>query len=152
MKVKIKDNTWKWHHNISECYYHIQLTIKYRRKVLTKEVEQTIVETAQGLNERYNIEISHIGFDQDHIHLMTRFLPVYSGGQVIKIIKSKTAKQVFKQHPDIKKVLWGGELWTDGYYIATISARGSKQTIINYIKKQGRKEDVKQLKLFNLAE
>lgn len=108
MKVKVKNNIWKWHHNISECYYHIQLTIKYRRKVLTKEVEQTILDTAKGLNERYNIEISHIGFDKDHIHLMTRFLPVYSGSQVIKIIKSLTARQVFKQHPDIKKALWGG--------------------------------------------
>ena len=49
--------------------------------------------------------------------------------QVIEIIKSVTAKQIFMECPEIKKELWGGEFWTDGYYIATISERGDKKVI-----------------------
>ena len=69
---------------------------------------------------------------------------------MIKIIKSITAKNVFKAVPEIKKELWGGEFWTDGYYIATVSGRGNKVVIENYIKNQGRERDIKQLSLFDI--
>ena len=104
----------------------------------------------QDIKERYAIEISRYGFDQNHLHVMAKFLPTYSGGQVIKVIKSISAKQVFVEVPEIKKELWGGEFWTDGYYIATVSGRGDRKIIENYIINQGRQEDVKQLKLFEL--
>ena|SRR3990167_8060479 len=146
----ITGDIWRWYHNISECYYHIQLTLKYRKSLLNGKIEAIIKEILSGFKDRYAIEISLIGFDKNHVHLMCRFLPKYSGGQVIKIIKSLTAKAVFQQAPEIKKELWGGEFWTDGYYIATISCRGSKKVIENYIKNQGREKDIDQLQLFSL--
>jgi putative transposase len=141
---------WHWYHNLSECYYHIQLTIKYRRAVLTGPVQAVIVSTLKDFKEHYAIEITELGFDQNHIHLLCRFLPKYSGGQVIRLIKSMTAKQVFAVVPAVKKQLWGGEFWTDGYYIATISGHGNKAVIENYIQNQGRAKDIAQLKLFEL--
>ena len=63
------------------------------------------------------------GFDQNHVHILCRFLSKYSGGQVIKIIKSISGKRVFEEAPETKKELWGGEFWTDGYYISTISGK-----------------------------
>jgi len=115
---------------------------------LNKKVEGAIKEGLKGLKERYAIEISTIGFDQNHVHIMCRFLPKYSGGQVIKIIKSITGKRVFENAPEIKEELWGGEFWTDGYYIATISGKGSKEVIEKYIRSQGREKDIEQLRLF----
>ena len=126
------------------------MTVKYRKSLLNKKVEQIILKSFKGFKERYAIEISHVGFDENHIHMLVRFLPKYSGGQVIKIIKSISARHIFQKVPEIKKELWGGEFWTDGYYISTISGRGSRKTIENYIKNQGRKENVKQLKLFEI--
>ena len=146
-----KDNLWYWYHNVSECYYHIQLTIKYRRSLFNQEIENIILNTVKGFKERYAIEISHVGFDKNHVHLLLRFLPKYSGGQVIKLIKSITAQQVFKQVPEVKKELWGGEFWTDGYYIATVSGKGSKAVIEKYIENQGREKiNSGQLSLFEL--
>ena len=141
---------WHWYHNISECYYHVQLTVKYRKALLNKKLEKVIVDTMSEFKERYAIEMNEIGFDQSHIHILCRFLPKYSGGQVIKIVKSITAKHIFRECPEIKKELWGGEFWTDGYYISTISGRGSKKVIENYIRNQGREPDVQQLKMFKL--
>ena len=146
--TNIDSNIWHWYHNVSECYYHIQLTIKYRKALFDEQVQKIIVDSWQGIKDRYAVEISNIGFDQNHVHILTQFLPKYSGGQVIKLLKSISAKAVFQHKPDIKKELWGGEFWTDGYYIATISSKGNKQVIINYIKNQGRANDVEQLKLF----
>ena len=146
----INNQIWHWYHNVSECYYHIQITLKYRKSLLNNGMEKVILDAMKGFKERYAIEINEVGFDRNHIHLLCRFLPKYSGGQVIKIIKSITAKQVFLEIPESKKELWGGEFWTDGYYISTISGKGSKKVIENYIRNQGRESDVQQLKLFKL--
>ena len=148
--VELTDDIWYWYHNISECYYHIQLTIKYRRNLFQSKTESILMETVKGFKERYAIEFQAIGFDRNHVHFLCRFLPKYSGGQVIRLIKSITSREIFKGAPEVKQSLWGGEFWTDGYYIATINGKGDKKVIENYIKKQGRQKDVTQLRLFDL--
>ena len=147
---EIEEEIWSWYHSVSEPYYHIQMTIKYRKSLIDTQVEKIIVETAKGFKERYAIEVSHVGFDKNHVHFLCKFLPKYSGGQVIRLIKSITAKEVFKLVPEMKRELWRGEFWTDGYYFATVSGRGDKAIIEKYIEKQGRQSDVRQLKLFEL--
>ena len=145
-----RDGIWYWYHNVSECYYHIQITVKYRKALLAPEVEKMILMTISGFKERFAIDIHEIGFDQDHIHILCRFLPKYSGGQVVGLIKSQTASQIFKFIPSIKKELRGGEFWTDGYYIGTISGKGSKAVIEKYIRNQGRDKDIDQLRMFKV--
>jgi putative transposase len=104
----------------------------------------------KGFKERYAIEINHVGFDKNHVHLLLRFLPKFSGDQVIRLIKSISGKAIFREFPEIKEELWGGEFWTDGCYIATVNGGGSKKVIENYIKSQGREQNIKQLRLFEL--
>ncbi len=145
----ISTDLWRWYHNVSECHYHIQITVKYRKTIIDTEVEQVILDTLKGFKERFAIAIHEVGFDGNHMHLMCQFLPKYSGGQVIRLIKSLTAKRVLKL-PQVKKALWGGEFWTDGYYIATISARGNRTVIERYIKNQGRNPKDIQLRMFDI--
>ena len=146
----LSEDIWRWYHNVSECHYHIQITVKYRKSLLSEKVQKIILQALKEFKKRYAIEISVIGFDRNPLHILCRFLPVYSGEKVIRVIKSITAKAVFSGAPEIKTELWGGEFWTDGYYIATISGRGSKKVIESYIRNQGREKDVKQLRLFDL--
>lgn len=148
--IEATEGNWYWYHNVSECYYHIQLTVKYRKSLFDPAVTELMQTVMSGFKERYAIDIHAVGFDQNHVHLLLRFLSKYSGGQVVKLIKSITASQIFKFVPSIKKELWGGEFWTDGYYIATISGRGSKVVIEQYIRNQGREKDIPQLRLFDL--
>jgi len=81
---------------------------------------------------------------------LLRFIPTYSGSQVVKVIKSISGRMVFEKAPEVKKELWGGEFWSDGYYLATVSGKGDRKIIENYIINQGRGGDVKQLKLFDI--
>ena len=67
--MKEKGEIWCWYHHVCECYYHIQITVKYRKSLLDKRVEQTILESMKGFKERYAIEIQQVGFDQNHVHL-----------------------------------------------------------------------------------
>ncbi len=146
----IEGDMWYWYHSISEPYYHIQLTIKYRKSLFGSETEKVMLETIKGFKERYAIEISHVGFDKNHVHFLCKFLPKYSGGQIIRLIKSIVAREIFRKIPEVKNELWGGEFWTDGYYFATVSGKGDRQVIEKYIEKQGRADDIKQLRLFEI--
>ena len=137
-ETKLGGDLWRWYHNVSECNYHIQITVKYRKSLLDKEVESKIKEVLSGFKERFAIGIYEIGFDQNHLHILCQFLPKYSGGQVIGLIKKLTAQRVLKL-PQVKRELWGGEFWTDGYYIGTVSKKGNRQTIELYIQNQGKK-------------
>jgi len=147
--TNIENQTWRWYHNVSECNYHIQITVKYRKTLFEKDVEETMLDVMKGFKERFAIDIHEVGFDGNHEHIMCQFLPKYSGGQVIGLIKKLTAGRILKI-PKVKSQLWGGEFWTDGYYIATISNRGDRKTIERYIRNQGRNPKDVQLKLFEL--
>ena len=105
--VKITEDIWYWHHNVSECYYHLQLTIKYRRSVFSVEIETEMIGIMAGFKERYYIDVQTVGYDKNHVHILCRFLPKYSGGQVIRMIKSITARKLFEKFPDLKRQLWG---------------------------------------------
>jgi len=62
---------------------------------------------------------------------------MYSITKLVTIIKSLTAREVFKKCPHVKKQLWGGEFWSDGYFASTVGKHGDEKMIRNYVKKQG---------------
>ena len=75
-----------------------------------------------------------IGADKDHVHFLVQSVPTYSPTKIVSTIKSITARKIFRQIPSIKKELWGGEFWTDGYYINTVSKRGNEDVVRQYVK------------------
>jgi putative transposase len=66
----------------------------------------------------------------------------------VRKFKSITAREIFKTYPDVKKYLWGGEFWPDGYYVATVGERGNWEVVKKYVKNQGDPDDFNQLRLF----
>ncbi len=123
--------------------------MKYRKALLDEDVIEIIKDTAIGIQERYEIEIEAMGMDKDHMHLLCGGHPKMSPGRIVQIFKSITAREIFKRKPIVKKELWGGEFWTDGYYVATAGERADWATIEKYIQRQGRpKEELMQLMLF----
>ena len=112
--------------------------VKYRKALLSDDITQAIKEISKRIAERYELEIEQIGCDNDHIHLLVSFHPKYSVGQFVRLYKSITAKQVFLKFPEVKKDLWGGEFWTDGYYVATVGEKGNWSVVERYVKNQGK--------------
>ena len=91
-----------------------------------------------------------IGADKDHVHFLVQSVPIYSPTKIVRTIKSITAREIFRQIPSIKKELWGGEFWTDEYYINTVSKRGNEDVVRQYVKKQGNEGDYEQLHFVQL--
>jgi putative transposase len=139
-------------HNVTVLIYHLVLPAKYRRVVLDDDVDNVLKEVCLDIEKRYQIKFLEIGTDEDHVHFLVQSVPTYGVSKIVTIIKSLTAREVFKRCPQVKKKLWGGEFWTDGYYASTVGKYGNENTIIDYVKEQGRKyqklyED-RQLSLF----
>ncbi len=134
-------------HNVSLLLYHIVCPAKYRRAVFTPLVDEKLREICEDIALRYEIEFIEIGTDKDHVHFLVQSVPKYSPKKIVQIIKSITARQILRACPEVKKYLWGGEFWTDGYFISTVGQHGNEQTIKQYIKQQGSRVE-EQLNLF----
>lgn len=132
-------------HNISILLYHIVCPTKYRKVIIDDSVEKVLKEVCLDIEARYQIEFLEIGTDEDHVHFFVQSVPTYSPTRIVTIIKSITAKEVFKRVPSVKKQLWGGEFWTDGYYIGTVGQNVTEAVIKEYVKKQGQEQNYKQL-------
>ena len=133
---------------MSLLLYHIVCPAKYRKAVLTPMVDEKLKEICQEISLRYEIEFLEIGTDSDHVHFLVQSVPTYSPTKIVRTIKSITAKEIFRQLPEVKKQMWGGEFWSDGYYISTVGAHGSEEQIQQYVKNQGVLNQTTQLSLF----
>ncbi len=132
-----------------QIHYHIVFPVKYRKALLSEEVVGIIVDTAKGISERYDIEMERIGCDREHIHLLCTAHPKISPGQIVRVFKSITAREIFRRKPEVKQELWGGEFWTDGYYVATVGERGNWRAVEKYVESQGKGVgELRQLSLF----
>ena len=86
-----------------------------------------------------------IGYESDHVHFLVQSIPKYSVSELVMKLKSLTAKELFRLHPEINKQLWGGNFWTSGYYANTVGLYGSKDVIKNYVLNQGKEKKYKKI-------
>lgn len=125
-------------HNVTVLIYHIVLPAKYRRSVFDSKVEAVLKDVCTELEKDYQIRFLEIGTDHNHVHFLIQSVPTYSVTKIVTLIKSITAREIFKQCPEVKKILWGGEFWTDGYFASTVGKHGDENMIGRYVKNQGR--------------
>jgi REP element-mobilizing transposase RayT len=132
-------------HNVSVLLYHIVRPAKYRRAVITEEADKTLKEVCEEISKRYEIGFLEIGAEGGHAHFLVQSVPMYSPTKIVTTVKSIIAGEILAEHPEVKKKLWGGEFWTDGHFISTVSKHGNEYVITNYVKSQGTAEHYTQL-------
>jgi putative transposase len=107
---------------------------KYRKMILKGEVAKRLKMGFEEISERYEFEIDTMEVKDDHVHLFLSAPPRYSPAKIVQIIKSISAKMVFKQFREVKKELWGRELWSDGYFVRSVGDKVTSEVIRRYIK------------------
>jgi REP element-mobilizing transposase RayT len=132
-------------HNVSVLLYHYVCPAKYRRVVFSNSVDESLKDICLEIEKRYSVYFLEIGTDNDHVHFLVQSVPTKSPTQIIKMLKSITAREIFRQHPEVKKKLSGGEFWTDGYYVSTVGKYGNENTISKYVREQGVEKEYKVL-------
>ena len=121
-------------HNVTVLLYHLVFPAKYRKVVFDSIVDQELKTVCLEIEARYQIKFLEIGTDNDHVHFLVQSVPTYSVTKLVTMIKSLTAREVFKRCPQVKKQLWGGEFWSDGFFASTVGKHGDEQMISRYVK------------------
>lgn len=137
--------TIRMSHSASNLVYHFVCPAKYRRNVFDVDVDSEIKEICREIENRYDIRFLEIGTDKNHVHFLIQAIPKLSPSQIIKVVKSITAKEIFKRNPEVKQKLWGGEFWSDGFYVSPVGQHGSEKTIQEYVRNQGIEKEYTQL-------
>lgn len=119
-------------HNVSNLVYHFVCPAKYRRSAFSDNVEDHLKNICLQIEYRYDwIHFIEIGADKNHVHFLVQSTPNHSPSEIIKTIKSITAKQIFEECPEVKKYLWGGKFWTEGYFVSTVGRNTNEDVIRN---------------------
>ena len=121
-------------HAVYDLKYHMVWIPKYRKMILKGDLAKRLKVVFQEIAERYEFEIDTMEVKDDHVHLFLSAPPRYSPARVVQVIKSISAKMVFREFPEVKKQLWGGEFWSDGYFVRSVGDKVTSDLIRRYIK------------------
>ena len=135
-------------HAVYDLKYHLVWIPKYRKDVLSAEVSQHLKEVFQRIAEEYELRIDTMEVMGDHVHIFVEVPPRYSPAQVVQILKSVSAREVFKKFPKLRKQLWAGEFWSDGYFVRSVGDKVTADIIRKYIEYQMHEEKSLQLHMF----
>jgi REP element-mobilizing transposase RayT len=104
---------------------------------LREDVELSLVEVCINIEKRFEIKFLEIGSDENHVHFLIQSVPMLSVKKIVQTVKSITAKELFRLHPEVRQQLWGGQFWSSGYYVNTVGQYANEATIKKYISTQG---------------
>jgi len=135
-------------HAVYDTKYHLVWTPKYRKWVKREDIRRRVREIFSEIGAHHGFEIQETRVAPDHVHIFLSFPPRYSIAHVVGVLKSISAAEVFEKFPEVKKELWGGEFWEDGYFARTVGDRVTADLIKRYIKYHRDEIHIKQLKLF----
>ncbi len=123
-------------HHTFRLMYHFVWIPKYRRKVFVEPYREDLKKIIEKIGYDYDIEIVELEIPSDHIHMIVRTEPKTSPADVMQIVKSISAREFFRLHPEVKKrFFWGGKLWTQSYFVETIG-NATEDIIRKYVQEQ----------------
>jgi len=135
-------------HAVYDLKYHLVWTPKYRKHVLGGEVSGYLKEVFQRIAEEYEFEIDTMEVVNDHVHIFLEAPPRYSPAEMVQVMKSISGREVFKKFPKLRKQLWAGELWNDGYFVRSVGDKVTADIIRKYIEYQSHEGRSSQLTMF----
>jgi putative transposase len=131
-------------HCVYDMHYHLVFlvfTVKYRRALLTPEVVTELTRISLAIQERHEFEIEMMGADKNHVHLLCAAHPKMAAGDIVRIFKSISARELFKALPALRKELWGGAFWTSSDFAATVGQFGGYESVMRYVQEQGQQPE-----------
>jgi putative transposase len=136
-------------HCVYDTRYHLVWAPKYRKWVLQGAVRERVRALFLEIAGHHGFEIEELEVDKDNVHVFLSFPPKYSIGQVVGLLKAVSAREIRAGFPEVRKQLWGGEFWEDGYFARTVGDKVTADVIKKYIRfHEAKKRQAEQLKMF----
>ena len=137
------------HQAVYDLKYHFVWIPKYRKKILTPEVAEYTKEVLQRIAEEYDMIIDTLEVVEDHVHVFLEAPPRLSPARIVQILKSIAARELFRHYPHLRRQLWGGKLWSDGYFVRAVGDEVTGDVIRRYIQYHQHDQGVVQLELWD---
>ena len=138
-------------HCVYDTQYHLVWAPKYRKRILQGQIAVRMDAVLREIAEAYRITIDEMEVSEEHVHIFCSFPPVLSITQAVTRLKSLSARAIFREFPQVKRQLWGGEFWEDGYFARTVGDKVTADVVRRYIQAHrdgGDAHDDPQLDLF----
>jgi len=133
-------------HHVFRIMYHFVWIPKYRHKVFEEPYRSVLKNIISKIGYDYNIEIVELEIPKDHVHMIVKSEPKRCPSEIMQVIKSISARNFFKLHPEIKKkYFWGGKLWTQSFFVETIG-NANDEVIRKYVRGQLKEMDAQEEK------
>ena len=132
MQLKNETNN----HSVFNLHYHLIIVTKYRKKVITKQIEEELTTIFKRVGETYGIRLEETGSEPDHIHFLFAAKPNTNISKFMNSYKSASSRLIKKNHPEIRRYLWKEYFWSQSYYLATTGG-APLEVICEYVKTQG---------------
>ena len=116
-------------HAVYDLKHHFVWIPKYRKGILTKDVDERAKLVFRKIAEVYDMIIDTMEIVEDHVHVFLEAPPRLSPSRIVQILKSISARELFSQFPRLRKELWGGRLWSDGYFVRAVGDEVTSQVI-----------------------
>ena len=136
-------------HAVYDLKYHLVWIPKYRKDIFSAEVSEYVKVVFGKIAGEYKFSIDTMEVMEDHVHIFVEVPPRYSPAEVVQIMKSISAREVFKKFPKLRKQLWAGELWNDGYFVRSVGDKVTADIIRKYIQYQTHEDNSNQLRMFD---
>ncbi len=136
-------------HAVYDLKYHLVWIPKYRKSILDREISGYLKEVFKRIAEEYEFRIDTMEVVEDHIHIFLEAPPRYSPAEIVQVMKSISGRELFKKFPKLRKQLWAGELWNDGYFIRSVGDKVTADIIRRYIEYQTHEDNSNQLRMFD---
>ena len=120
-------------HAVYDLKYHFVWIPRYRKMVLKEPIAKRVEEIFREIAEIYEFDIETMAVVEDHVHIFLSAPPKYSPGEIVRILKSRIAKAVFQEFPEVRRELWAGEFWSDGYFVRSVGDEVTTEVIKRYI-------------------
>ena len=135
-------------HEVYELKYHLVWVPEYRVRILGGEVSRYLKEVFFQIAEEYRFHIITTEIMEDHVHILVEAPPSYSPSEVVQAIKSISARELFKRFQKVKKMMWSGKIWNEGYFVRSIGDKITTDVIKKYIQYQKREDSPRQKRMF----
>ena len=134
-------------HGVYEAKYHLVWCPKYRKKILSSNVRTRVKDIFYEIASQFDFGIDRCEVSEEHVHILISFPPRYSVSKVVGILKSISGSKIFKEFPKVKKKLWAGHFWEQGYFFRTVGEHVTDDVIRKYIEQHSFSQN--QLKMFD---
>lgn len=137
MKIMDRTSLRTLNHSAFRLYYHLVLVMKYRHKCLNAPMLERMEEITRDLLTKWGGQVVEFGGEADHIHILFEATPTTKLSDLVKNLKSVTARKLRKEFADhLAPFYWKPYFWNNAYALISVGGRASIDTLIKYIENQ----------------